>query len=392
MPTAMPLICTTLLLALAHPGHALTATHGSRFAAGLQQQQLEGREPGGQPWGERLAEQLAPALTDMIFEVNWTHISHTGENYCAKGKLVPEFYVLGAKNAGTTSLAHDLMHLGVMATPRNMDKEWNLFKARADDPGLEDRFFASLPWCPSEQTVLGDFSATTLFAVPMPSDLTWSRDYGCPAKHTDNVGAWDAARLIHQLHATAGDRKPRLVVLLRDPLSRMQSEYYHTKPKFNCLGCMANATFAESLAFSADLLQHHPPEVTDWIWKSMYARHIENFLQYFDATQFMFVPSQEYYKLNPQAFSQSLLSWLGLHGEPWREASHDNQHLDRPPLESELPLDSPARLAFERAIAPENRRLVRVLAGAQRAGARMVGYAGEPGDEEQLRAWLEGAW
>lgn len=372
------------LLAFVPSAHSLAPSREALFVAGLQQQLQQQQQQQNRPFW--------PLLD--VEPTNWTHLSHEGANYCMKGKLLPEFYLLGAKNAATTSFATDLMNLGVMATPKNNDKEWNFFKSNAQEvgQGFKSWWLWALPDCPFEETVLADFSTTTLFAVPLPSDLTWSEEFGPGVKNTSNVSAWDAAHAIHDFHAQAGGRMPKLMVLLREPLSRMQSEWYHTRGKFNCPGCMTNDTFADALAFNAELLRMRPPQLTDWTWKGFYARHVESFLQYFDAAQFMFVPNKEYYQFDPEAFSSSLLSWLGLHAAAWKVASHGNEHIDRPPLDSELPPDSPARKAFQEAMEPENRRLARTLARAQLQGATLAGYTGMPGDELQVRAWLERGW
>jgi len=316
---------------------------------------------------------------------------------CAMGKLLPEFYVLGAKNTATTSLYNDLNARGVVAAPGGAfkDKEWQFFKRTASLPEVRmgPLWLQSLPTCPETRQVMADFSVTNLFVVPLPSDLTWSKELGYPAKNSQQPpDLFDSARHIRQFHFFTGGRTPRFVILLREPLEHAQSEYYHTRPLKNCLGCMANSTFPDSLLANTALLRLRPPQVTDWMWKSFYSRQIEEYLKWFDPGQFYFVPFRQYIAVDPPAFSKSLLSWLGVEGEPWSEASHENEHSDRPPLDEELPRGSPVRAAFEAALEPENQRLARTLAMAHAQGARLAGFAGPSGDAAAVRAWLDASW
>lgn len=316
------------------------------------------------------------------------------ESYCGLGKLLPELYVLGVKNSATTSLYQDLHDRGVLAAPRDEEKEWLFFHRATSLPPIlqEAAWLGSLPSCPSERQLLADFSPTYLYTVPLPEDLQWSPSWGFPAKKNTDESAWDTARLMRRFHQTAGVPQPKLLVMLREPLERLQSDYYHSAPKGSCLGCKANGTFADSFAFNTELFAQKPPVVTDWFWRSLYSRQLETFLEQFDAAQFMIVPNREYIGENSRAFSESLLAWLGVDAEPWSEASHENLHIARPPLNSELPLDAPARKTFEAAIAPENARLVRTIARAQLQGALLAGYQGPRGSEEGIRSWLERNW
>jgi len=325
------------------------------------------------------------------------------KSLCKDSKLIPEVYVLGAKNTATSSLYNDLHEHSVTPAPHlsqkppepgSLRKEWTFFKAHAGEESLEALWSDSLPACPSgARKVMADFSVTNLFTFQLPSDLRWSTEFGYPSKEKKGaVESWDTARRILEFSGSAGSAL-KMLVMLREPLERIQSEYYHTLELRNCMGCMANGSFAESFKTNVELLKHSPPEVTDWFWKSFYARHIEEFLRYFDAAQFMFVPMRQY--IDPStspAFSRALLNWLDISEEPWKEASHKNEHEDRPPLDSELETRSASRRAFQAFMDVENRRLVSILAKAHVSGAQLAGYSGKPGDLEQTRRWLESSW
>lgn len=315
-------------------------------------------------------------------------------NTCGRGKLLPEFYVLGEKNTATTSLSADLRSLGVVPAPVGEAKEWLFFQkyAMPEEDKMMEQWLDALPECPTERKVLADFSVPNAYTVPLPSDLAWSQYYGYSTRRNTDETSWNTPRYVKDWYAKAGAEAPRFVAMLRDPLERIQSEYYHTLPLHNCFGCMANDTFAESFALNVELLKHSPMQLSDWFWKSFYGRHVEAWLEQFDASHFAFVPFREYISIDPPAFSQNLISFLGLEGTPWKEASHENSHEARPPLDEELPPSSPSRVAFEALMAPENDRLVKALARAHRGGAWLAGYSGATGDEAQVRAWLEHGW
>mmetsp|Transcript_78263 Transcript_78263/g.181584 ORF Transcript_78263/g.181584 Transcript_78263/m.181584 type:complete len:354 (-) Transcript_78263:49-1110(-) len=314
---------------------------------------------------------------------------------CAFGKVIPEFYVLGAKNTATTSLSNDLRERGVWAAPRNKAKEWQFFlrsDSLPDDEELLASWLAQLPECRKKRRVLADFSVTNLFANQLPADFEWSPQVGYAGRRHRAPDMWATAQRINHFHRTAGPATvpPKFVVMLRDPLARTQSEYYHTLPLQNCRGCMAKDNFVDSFALNVELLRHK--QMSDWFWKSFYARQIEPYEQEFNASQFMFVPNKEYFAFDPSGFSSELLSWLELpNAQPWEKASVANSHT-KPLLDAELPPDHPARVTYQELMEPECQRLVQLLSRMHKRGAMLPGYTGPSGDEVAVRAWLENGW
>jgi len=318
-----------------------------------------------------------------------------GGNTCASGKLLPEFYLLGVKNSATTSLFVDLGYRGVVAAPGKdwWYKEWQFFQQYSNMPLAEQQalWLSSLPDCPRNRTVMGDLSTTNIFVVQLPSDLAWSQTLGYPARSDLDYTTWDTPRLIRKFHHEAGGTMPKFLLMLREPLARTQSEYYHTLPLKNCNGCIVNGSFVDSFATNVALLQLKPPQISDWFWKGFYSRQIEEYLKYFSAERFLFVPNREYFAIDPRGFSSTVLSWLGIEAEPWSQAYHANSH-SKPALDKELPPGTASREAYQAFMAPESERLVRTLALAHAQGAQLAGYAGPPGDVAAVRAWLERGW
>jgi len=367
------LVCTAVACAWAPVARAL-----SPVAAGVlgMEQRRSARAP--------VAPELVPAAASAAS-------GSAGGNLCRDGRQIPDFYVLGGKNTATSSLAHDLSQRGVFAAPQNKTKEWMFFRSQGQTPvpKQERKWLHSLPPCPAERVVMADFSVVNLFAVPLPEDLNLTSEVAY-ANDTSALN-WNAAARIRRFSGEAA-KDLKFLLMLREPLARVQSEYYHTLPLKNCHGCMVNGSFTESFAFNVGQLQQDPPVVSDWFWKSFYARQVEEYLRHFDAAQFTFVPFKQYISLDPPAFSAALLGRLGIQAEPWVEASHENAHVLKPPLDEELPPAAASRGAFEAFFAAENERLVRLLAQAQLEGAWLAGYVGAPGDAALIRAWLESSW
>mmetsp|Transcript_83052 Transcript_83052/g.251786 ORF Transcript_83052/g.251786 Transcript_83052/m.251786 type:complete len:376 (-) Transcript_83052:91-1218(-) len=314
--------------------------------------------------------------------------SSDGGSACRDGRLIPEFYLIGCKNTGSTSLSVDLRARGVLAAPRDKHKEWQFFRRKAAVPVArqERKWLESMPRCPSNRTVMADFSMTNYFTVPFPDDLRMA-----PGLFDPTHEAWNTPTLIRQFSGDAA-KKLHFMILPREPLDRVQSDYYQSIPVGSCSSCTVHDNFADSFGFNAQLLQQSPPQVSIWFWRSMYARHLEEWLKHFDAAQFIFTPFRQYISVDPPAFSASLLSRLRIEAEPWLEASHENAHTDKQPLDVELPPGSASRQAFLSFFAAENERLVKLLARAHLAGAWLPGYSGVPGDESHVRAWLESSW
>jgi len=238
---------------------------------------------------------------------------------------------------------------------------------------------------------MGDFSTMSLPTVPMPNDLHWDPDkgYGSDFRSNEVPDRWNTPQRLVDYHG-AQAKNLTMIVLMREPLSRTQSEWYHTRARENCAGCMAGNTFKDALAFNIRLLEQH--NVSDWFWKNLYARQLEGYLNYFNASQFIIIPFKRYAFLDTFNVSKVLVERLGLDISPWDRARHSNYHYEKPPLDSELPVSAIERQDYQRLMAPENARLVRLLTGAHLNGMELLGFSGSPGDEQAVQTWLESSW
>lgn len=313
------------------------------------------------------------------------------DNMCMGGKLVSEMFVLGAKNSGTSSLYTDLKsHYGIWQAPDNGPvKEWFFF-SRGETATRTDWLRAHLP-CPAGRSHMVDFCVMNLFMVPLPDDLTHSQKFGFPNKHEFASYTWNTPALVKKWYGKlAGALK--FVVVLRDPLSRSQSEYYHTLLLRNCIGCNSRSDFAAALGFNANLSLMSPPRITDWFWKSLYARHIEAWLRYFPADQFTVIPFRLFVQLDTRTVAKHFIDEFGLTwATPFVTPSRSNMH-EHPPLADELPLGHKARVAFNKFFGPENARLVKLLQHLGQGGGKLLGFTADLQELEEVKKWLESAW
>mmetsp|Transcript_110473 Transcript_110473/g.312476 ORF Transcript_110473/g.312476 Transcript_110473/m.312476 type:complete len:357 (-) Transcript_110473:131-1201(-) len=313
------------------------------------------------------------------------------DNMCIGGKLVSETYVLGAKNSGTSSLYIDLKtKYGIWQAPDNGPaKEWFFF-AKGEKARRADWLREHLP-CPAGRSHMVDFCVMNLFLVPLPDDLTHSLKFGFPSKPDLASYTWNTPALVKKWY---GERAGALKfeVVLREPLSRSQSEYYHTLPIGNCMGCNSRSSFAAALGFNANLSLMSPPKITDWLWKSMYARHFEAWLRYFPADQFTVIPFRLYVQFDTRAVATHFIDEFGqTWATPFVTPSRSNAH-PHPPLVDELPLGHRARVAFNQFFRPENARLVRVLQQLGQGGGKLLGFSADLQELGEVKKWLESAW
>jgi len=303
-------------------------------------------------------------------------------NLCAGGKFLPELYVLGAQKSATTSLALDLVRAGVESAAGDQ-KELRFF-----DDGLRQvrsMWLRQLPVCPASEIrrVLADFSPRNLAHTQMP--VGWKPS-------TEGQKQVDVPALLSSFYGPQASRRLNFVVMLREPLSRMRSAWHHSHQLGLKWDGAAGPSFSKDLSFSLQEALHG--KYTNWLWRSMYSRHIESFLDHFEPRQFVIVPFLQYMQINRQGVACSLSKRLRYpniceQAVPHAEAPHANSRT-YPALENDVPQQ--IRLEFEHFIAAENGRLVQLLARTQRQGAELANYHDRMGDDHAIKSWLEAAW
>jgi len=374
--------------ALLQRGGAVSKTLASEAAAVDVEANLNLSGWGEGPW--RLAQQLG----------------HGRDNLCADGKLLPELYLLSAPKSSTTSIALQLIYAGVWRAHDELnDKEFHFFDGMMDwnigtNASMKKQRKEWLKWfppCPrsigtgdSPRRLLADFTPETMRLVPFPSE---ARRFGIyPPWHAD----YGSQAFLPVLSYFYGDLigRVKFLVLLREPLSRMQSAWYHAE-SFNftnlCADCRAKS-FHHALQNHVERALANPPEYSDWLWSSMYGLQLTHWMEYFPARQFFVAPYK--YFLDDKKdnicrqFSETINFAIDCdsHGTP---ALHEWQHA-HPGLDEDT--TEHTRKRFKSIMDTHKHLLISKLAKAHSEGATLAGYSGATASTRDLMEWLENGW
>jgi hypothetical protein len=329
------------------------------------------------------------------------------ESFCEQGRVLPSLYLLGAEKAATSSLSTDFVKAGVRAAvvpPEqriglgNWEKEfrfWDLHDVDLSNvAALRDEWMSSLPSCggaagESDQQVVADFSPINLRKTPLPKGtmptglhysryVNASRNISLPSFFLNLYGQTLAGKLV-------------FVILLREPVARMQSAYYHAKYDRNftgvCRDCNASS-FGDALGNTLATAKT-TEQIDDWMWGSMYGYQAEEWFRYFSPSQFAVIPYHLYTHVGAgdicKYVSSRLNSDITCHTEL---AAHTNSH-SHPPLDE----DAPASLLAEARdyFAADKDRLAKVLSDASSRGVFLPGLAAKA-SVQAVVDWLDQNW
>jgi hypothetical protein len=330
----------------------------------------------------------------------------SNRNMCDSSKQLPDIYVLGVQKCATSSFANDLMAAGVKNVHGDLNpKEFHWFDHRMDyslvgeDAVMKNKqsWLEWMPSCPSNgsqamprREVLADFTPDYLRVVPLPQDLV---PVGDGWLDSSKAGA-NMPKAIVSLYGADQAKRLSFVVLLRDPISQMQSAWYHAQ-SFDflnaCKSCRAE-NFSSAFELVVKGLQSNPPQYTPWLWTVLYARQLEEWLNHFDASQLYVVPTREYTEGDKDAICQDLSERLEFPidcNSGGVAATHIWSHEHPRP---EVDAGSFLIAEFERLMAKEQLHLVDLLTKANGGGARLAGYTGAVGDNDAIKQWLLSHW
>jgi len=345
-------------------------------------------------------------------------------NVCDQGKLLPELYLIGAQKAGTSTFSSDLESLGVLSAGawkeyHYFDKFGGISMTEHSPEAVADQhqdWLSKLKLCPTNwsgtgvnRRVVADYTPSNLRSVPLPAGTTptgthWGLWFlSNSAADVDDENQMNVPRTLAEFYPGQLRKQVTFVVMLREGLARMQSAWYSSSATDaidttmwqQCADCKADS-FPEALEHTLDKAERTPPVIDDWLWASMYARHIHVWLKYFESQQFFFIPYQEYVvKQGKRRICKTLIRQLkvNLDCDKLKEGAHRNAH-EHPDLEDDLPYTSLRR--FHKVIEPENARLVEILVTLQDNGATLSGLftdaplRGTPTD--LIRTWLKSGW
>lgn len=359
-------------------------------------------------------------------------------NLCVGGRLLPELYVLGAAKAATTSLAADLLGTGMEVAERDCRsrrdpcngwvnttrlsahvKEFHFFDFAMDWLDASDeamarqrnKWLSTLPRCDARQgqagtrRVMADFTPDNLRLVPLPVGVEpdgyfqgtfreWQMKRGAVARAANPEREINLPLALRSVFYKESFNRLNMVVMLREPAERMQSHWYC------CICPDGDCRRSPYGSFSNDMrevlvtAQSSPAVINDWLWYSLYGKHLEEWLTHFDPEQFVFVPYREYVLGDKDRLCKELsrrlrfamdcesdkaeATWIG------RKDAHPRVKDDLHPS---------VYKAFQDFIEPENKRLVQLLAWSHTRGASLVNFDTVVyGDKDAVHEWLEKGW
>jgi len=330
-----------------------------------------------------------------------------GRNICLRGKQVPDLYVMGTQKSATSSLAYDLMGVGIQSAAGKKHNgrpkkelhwfdhhlHWDAVKSHSLE-NERGRWLQFMPNCSQSfwrqqnpRRVLADFTPDYMPLVPPPASM-----------HLPNLTiSSEHVNLPKMLRLFYGDaaKKVTLVVMLREPLSRMQSAWYAAKAcnNFSCI-CMScnSSSFQVALADQLTNASRSPPELTSWFWFSMYARQLQQWLTKFAPNQLYVIPFSTYAHGNKDIVCKELSERLGYKIDCTSRSKAGHHSWSNPHPELEKDVSPELRSKFESWIAGENDLLVQLLTRAHQDGAGLANFHGEAGSEADVGAWLRDAW
>jgi hypothetical protein len=226
---------------------------------------------------------------------------------------MPDFLIIGTKRGGTTSLWRYLIQHPLV--PR-LFPAWNTKTSHY----FEDNFSRGEAWYRSHFPTVRQRAARE-------------------GRHGGPTRVGEAAPL-YMFHPLAAQRvagvlpRVRLIVLLRDPVERAYSHWKERRTEGTEPLAFADALAAEPARTAGEKarLIAEPGYVSsayDWYSyraRGRYLEHLEPWLERFDRDQFLFLPSETFYRA-PQDSYATALSFLGL--PPVELASYDVYN-DRP--------------------------------------------------------------
>jgi hypothetical protein len=198
------------------------------------------------------------------------------------GRL-PQFLGIGAQKGGTTTLQRLLeQHPGVYLPPSKEVHYFSLHYAKGERWYLE-QFHPAEPG-----QMCGEITPYYLFHPEAP-------------------------RRVHALLPEA-----RLIVLLRDPVERTLSQYFHSVrlgleplPLEEALAAEVDRLAGAETALSAPDGLHRSHQEHSYVARSRYEKQLLHWYQYFEASQFLVMRSEDLF-LNPADAWQRVQDFLGL--------------------------------------------------------------------------------
>lgn len=356
----------------------------------------------------------AKSANDLLLSNGISNPVGAEANFCSNGKLLPSFYLLGGPKCATTSVSMELgKYGGVRGAPVLWSKKewhfWEKFSPKTDTESVKSSFLNALGACPEDRLVLGDFSINNLASVPKPDTMDLS-PCTCDAtvslqaekRRVKGMTGGDVPRLLRAAYGEAASNIT-LMMMIRSPMSRMQSSWYHAKAENftaywgfrDC--CTESFNGAMTEIIKASDTTKDPPVFRGKlggegsVWFSLFGRQIEEYMKHFNASQMLIVPYKQYLvreRRIPICTQLRERLQVGLNCTN-HEDFHENIH-PHPPLDDDI--DPYVKQTMTKMFEPEQQLLVTALSKASKGGAFLAGYYGDAGNSTQIEAWLTKNW
>jgi len=309
-------------------------------------------------------------------------------------QLMEELYVLGSMMAGTTSLCAKLRQSPAVVWPRARGMHQLSARAGASSSSKESHYF--------------DLVACAACDMMSMASVTFS-EFGQCQRDTRQVPIDGTARYLvdpdvpHAMAQFYGTHRKRVkfLMLLREPLQRTQSHFYHSKLYGWCAD-HAKQTFSDvadailggdDSRWLGSTANPRGAGCGDFLESSMYVKLLKRWFGEFGSSQFTITPFQ--YNTEPgkdgrpsnKDMVEDLWRQLGVHGLVGEQV-HANQ-VEHPPLWEDL---DPIRISkmyryFEPKTGPL--RLAALFSASQ---ASLYQYVGSVRDADTIASWLRKHW
>lgn len=313
---------------------------------------------------------------------------------CVKGRALPKLYVLGAQKSSTSSLATDLSCTGIQPIAGTDDKEFHFFDGKSEWHGDDveyENWLDRMPYCGKGAHIRGkETEYARLVADFTPNNLRMVR-----GETTYNGLKVNVPQTLKKWY---GDQAGELtlVLMVREPLARMQSAWYAAQLcgyfKAICKDDCKAPTFQEALTNVLNNATKEEPILTEWIWTSMYGRHLEQWMEQFLARQIMVVPYKEYSNGNADHVCKELSNMTQFPMDCNSKGAGVTHLWASGHKELSEDMTDKLTAKFKSVMDAEDERFIRALTMGQRQGLRLANYKGKRGDEDDIRAWLKAGW
>lgn len=318
-----------------------------------------------------------------------------GEQVCLLGAAVPELYLLGQQKAGTTTFAADAFRLGFKSAINNT-KELHTFDAHCNFHTEQKR--------PRHEWMSNGAPIEQCKKMSDSEKETWAKRFE-PCGSSPSTALVDMTPLnfrIPGLPAVMSDLygekqlQLRFAVLLREPLSRFQSGWYHMggSSKFNTT-FEEHVDLAVSMAKKMDHQSIDQDYFLDEFSRSMYSLSMKHWLKAFRPEQFIIIPSSLYF--TNATYKASLMRHisyqLGMEVDTTVLQTETLQHTnlgEHPALSEDL---SSSRIEILQAqyYDPDTNELCKMLAEAIPKGLRIYGFEGRS-TQSDIKSYLTSSW